>query len=209
MTEGRPRSRKLWAWRSEKDFLLLAFSPAAYCPGHVTSPLAVLPAHRGVRGPFSFAGHSEASLINICEASKTFLHWRYRFCERLLASLLRNMKVGLVFGALTHLGTCETPLYSLHIWDHWMGRFIAFFFGTVGGRANGESVSEVLNIENKLGGWTVACKLEARFLTVPFSGARSTTAICYPQRSAAATVIETDCSLQKTPSSSAFTAREG
>lgn len=70
-------------------------------------------------------------------------------------------------------------------------------------------MGEVLNIENKLGSWTVACKLEAHFPTVPFSGARSTMAICYQHWCAAATVIETDCSLQETPSSSAFTGREG
>lgn len=37
------------------------------------SPVAVLPVHRGVRGPLSFTGHGEASLVNICKSSETFL----------------------------------------------------------------------------------------------------------------------------------------
>lgn len=91
--EGRARSRKLWAWRSGRGFLFLALLPTAFCPGQVTSTLAVLPEHRGVRGPLSFMGHSEVLLINICEASETSLHWS-RFCEQLLVFLLRKVKVG-------------------------------------------------------------------------------------------------------------------
>lgn len=60
-----------------------------------------------------------------------------------------------------------------------MGRITTFSFGIVDGRVDCKGRGDVLNFTNSIGSWTIACELEAHLPAVPFSVARSTTAICY------------------------------
>lgn len=135
----RPGRRKFVAWKSGRGFLFLALSPATYCPGQDLISYCPTCTQRSQRTDHL---QGEASLINVCKPSRTFLRWRCCLYERLLASLWKNIKVGQFFVPLSILKLvkpCFTHWKSGTV--EWVGRITTFFSGILDSRVNWENVS--------------------------------------------------------------------